>query len=51
MILGNPVVDQIKARGGVDPDKVVEAARTALEREFAAKPVPLQAIVFEARKA
>jgi SAM-dependent methyltransferase len=51
MILGNPVVDQIKARGGVDPDKVVAAAKAALEREFATKPIPLQAIVFEARKA
>jgi len=51
MILGNPLIDQIKARGGVDPDAVVEAATKALEREFAAKPIPLQAIVFEARKA
>ena len=50
MILGNPVVDQIKARGG-DPDVVVDAARTALEREFAKRPIPLQAIVFDARKA
>jgi SAM-dependent methyltransferase len=49
MILGNPIVDQIKARGG-DPDAVVDAAKTALEREFATKPMPLQAIVFEARK-
>jgi SAM-dependent methyltransferase len=49
MILGNPIVDQIKARG-VDPEKVVEAAKAALEREFAKKPIPLQAIVFEARK-
>ena len=51
MILSNPIVDQIKARGGVDPDAVVEAARKALEREYATKPIPLQAIVFEARKA
>lgn len=51
MILGNPLIDQIKARGGVDPDAVVEAARKALEREFKSKPIPLQAIVFEARKA
>jgi SAM-dependent methyltransferase len=51
MILGNPIVDQIKARGGVDPNTVVEAAKAALEREFASRPIPLQAIVFEARKA
>jgi len=50
LVLGNPIIDQIKARGGVDPDAVVEATRKALEREFAAKPIPLQAIVFEARK-
>lgn len=51
MILGNPIVDQIKSRGTVDADAVVDAARAALEREFANKPVPLQAIVFDARKA
>ena len=50
MILGNPIVDQIKARGNVDPDTVVAAAKAALEREFATKPIPLQAIVFDARK-
>jgi SAM-dependent methyltransferase len=50
MILGNPVVDQIKARGGVDPETVVQAAKAALEREFASKPIPLQAIIFDARK-
>jgi SAM-dependent methyltransferase len=50
MILGNPIVDQIKARG-IDPATVVEAAKAALEREFATKPIPLQAIVFDARKA
>ena len=50
MILGNPIVDQIKARGG-DPNAVVEAAKAALEREFATRPIPLQAIVFEAKKA
>jgi SAM-dependent methyltransferase len=51
MILGNPIVDQIKTRGGVDPGAVVAAAKAALEREFATKPIPLQAIVFDARKA
>ena len=50
MILGNPIVDQIKARGG-NPDAVVEAAKAEIEREFATKPIPLQAIVFDARKA
>jgi SAM-dependent methyltransferase len=50
MILGNPIIDQIKQRGGVDPDDVVAAARDALTREFGSKPISLQAIVFEARK-
>ena len=50
MVLGNPIIDQIKARGGVDPNAVVDAARERLEREFGAKPMPLQAIVFDARK-
>ena len=50
MVLGNPLIDQIKARGGVDPNTVVDAARDRLQREFGAKPMPLQAIVFEARK-
>ena len=51
MILGNPIVDQIKARGSVDPVAVVAAAKTAHEREFASRAIPLQAIVFDARKA
>jgi ubiquinone/menaquinone biosynthesis C-methylase UbiE len=51
MVLGNPLIDQIKARGGVDPDAVVNAARERLQREFGEKPMPLQAIVFDARKA
>lgn len=50
MVLGNPLIDQIKARGGVDPDAVVDAARKALERDYKSKPISLQAIVFEARK-
>jgi ubiquinone/menaquinone biosynthesis C-methylase UbiE len=51
MVLGNPLIDQIKARGGVDPDRVVEAAQQRLQREFGERPMPLQAIVFDARKA
>ncbi len=49
LVLGNPLVEQIRARGG-DPDRVVEAVVEALRREFGPDPgrMPLQAIVFEA---
>jgi ubiquinone/menaquinone biosynthesis C-methylase UbiE len=50
MVMGNPLIDQIKARGGVDPSAVVDAARERLQREFGARPMTLQAIVFDARK-
>lgn len=51
MVLGNPLIDQIKARGGVDPNQVVDAARERLQREFGERSMTLQAIVFDARKA
>ncbi|MFC7538834.1 class I SAM-dependent methyltransferase [Siccirubricoccus deserti] len=49
LVLGNPLVEQIRARGG-DPDRVVEAVVEALRREFGPDPgrMLLQAIVFEA---
>jgi SAM-dependent methyltransferase len=52
LIFGNPTIDQIRARGG-DPEAVVVAIENALRREFAlsAGRMPLQAILFEARKA
>jgi SAM-dependent methyltransferase len=50
LIHGNPVVEQIRARGG-DPDRVVEAVSDAMRREFGDPPrSPLQVIFFEARK-
>ena len=51
LVLGNPLVDQVRARGGVAPERVIEALAEALPREFGTDPtrVPLQAIVFEAR--
>jgi SAM-dependent methyltransferase len=50
LVRGNPLIDQIRARGGVDPERVVDALAEALPREFGTDPtcVPLQAIVFEA---
>jgi hypothetical protein len=52
LVYGNPLIDQIRARGGVDPEKVVDALTTAIPHEFGAAPtqMPLQAIVFEARR-
>jgi SAM-dependent methyltransferase len=51
IVMGNPLIEQIKARGGVHPGVVIEAVRQRLERDYASAPVPLQAIVFDARKA
>jgi len=50
LVFGNPLIDQIRARGGVEPDRVADALAEALRREFGADPgrMPLQAIVFEA---
>jgi SAM-dependent methyltransferase len=52
IVLGNPVFDQIRQRGGVEPTQIQEAVATAMRREFGREPsvVPTQAIVFEARK-
>jgi len=52
LVHGNPLIDQIRARGGVDPDRVVNALAQALRQEFGADPgrMPLQAIVFSARR-
>jgi SAM-dependent methyltransferase len=52
LVFGNPLIDQIKARGGVDPDRIVDALMRALRKEFGADPgrMPLQAIVFSASR-
>jgi len=48
----NPLIDQIRQRGGVEPDEIVDALTDGLRREFGGDPgrMSLQAIVFEARK-
>ena len=50
-VLGNPLVEQVRARGG-EPERVVEAVAGAFRREFGPDPgrMPLQAIVFEAAR-
>jgi ubiquinone/menaquinone biosynthesis C-methylase UbiE len=52
LILGNPVIDEIRAKGTATPDAVVAALTSALQDAFGRDPgrMPLQAIVFSARK-
>ena len=52
LVHGSPLIAEIRARGGVDPERVIEALSDALPREFGTAPtcMPLQAIVFEARR-
>jgi SAM-dependent methyltransferase len=51
LVYGNPLIDQIRERGGVDPDRVVEAIAEVLRREFGPDArMPLQAIVFSATR-
>ena len=52
LILGNPIIEEIRTRGAVDPDAIVDATTAALQRAFGQDPgcMPLQAIVFSARK-
>jgi len=52
LVYGNPLIDQIRARGGVEPEVIFDAMVQALRREFGADPgrMPLQAVVFSAAK-
>ena len=52
IVYGSPLVDQIRVRGGVHPDRIVEALAEALRREFGAErtQIPLQTISLEAGK-
>jgi SAM-dependent methyltransferase len=52
LVLGNPLISQIQTRGGVDPERVIEALAESLPRKFGTNPtrIPLQVIVFEARR-
>jgi ubiquinone/menaquinone biosynthesis C-methylase UbiE len=51
-IYGNPLIDQIRTRGGVEPELIVGALAREYRREFGADPgrMPLQAIVFSATR-
>jgi ubiquinone/menaquinone biosynthesis C-methylase UbiE len=52
LILGNPIVEEICARGVADPTEIIDAVTAALRREFGQCPgrMPLQAIVFGAAR-
>ena len=52
IVYGNPLIDQIRTRGGVEPERVFDAVVQDLRREFGADPgrMPLQAIVFAAKR-
>jgi ubiquinone/menaquinone biosynthesis C-methylase UbiE len=52
IVFGNPVIDQIRQRGGVEPAKIQQAVALAMRDEFGGEPsmMPIQAIVFEARR-
>ena len=51
LVYGNPLIDMIRTRGGVDPDQVANALGEALARELGNPArLPLQAILFEATR-
>ena len=51
-VYGNPLIDQVRARSGVEPERIVDALVQEYRREFGADPgrMPLQAILFSATK-
>lgn len=52
LVLGNPLVEEIRQRGGISEQAVVERFTLALRQRFGSEPahMPLEAIVFSARK-
>ncbi len=48
----SPLIEEIKERGKVEPEKIVEALAEALTRKYGSNPMryPMQAILFEAEK-
>ena len=52
LVIGNPVIDEIRTRGTADAESVVAAVTAALNKAFGPDPgrMPLQAIVFSARR-
>lgn len=52
LVYGNPMIDEIRTRGGVDPDEVAGAIQEALRDRFGPPPLrmPLEAVVFTCRR-
>lgn len=52
LVFGNPVIDQIRQRGGAEAGAIQEAVAAALRSEFGDEPsvMPIQAIVCEAQR-
>jgi ubiquinone/menaquinone biosynthesis C-methylase UbiE len=52
MVYGSPLIDQVRHRGDVDAEQIVDAVVQGYHREFGNDPatIPLQAIVFSAEK-
>ena len=51
LVYGSPIIDQVKARGGIDPEQLVTSLTAALGHEFGDPPrATLQALVLSARK-
>jgi len=52
IVYGSPIIDQVRARNGIDPEQIVAALVKEFHREFGPDPgrMPLQAIVFSATK-
>ena len=52
LVYGNPMIDEIRSRGGVDPDEVASAILDALRSRFGPPPLrmPLAAFVFTCRR-
>jgi SAM-dependent methyltransferase len=52
LVYGNPAIGEIRQRGGVDPDRLVEALADALRRAYGPDPaiMPTKILVYQARK-
>jgi SAM-dependent methyltransferase len=52
LVFGNPLIDEIKARGGVDPDRLVSVIETRFRATWGAEPaiMPLLATVYSASR-
>ncbi|MCO6428734.1 hypothetical protein [Nitrosomonas communis] len=48
----SPVIFEIKDRGGVNPEEIVEVLTAAFKKEYGSNPMryPMQAILFETEK-